>query len=283
LFEARNGVTFSSTDALEFIETASSTLEAAYSFGLRHGGVKPTNVFMAIMKTGGKSSFEVDSATFRSTFNEDQPRFYDRRPPGDSGSTKKYSNIGFDSSLAQEDSDDDVRERPSSISNRSRFLLADFGLSPLHPGVGSSLDRENCFAAPEFDSAARSNGASSPYTQPSDARFVAADVFGVGACAYFMLTGASPVSFARGSGARERVRPIAKSAPGVDSATAEVIMRCLADSPADRFRSFAEMREAATTSRRRTIETERRRSTPGSTYSNGVGSLRSLVRRFLGR
>jgi len=75
------------------------------------------------------------------------------------------------------------------------------------------------------------------------------DIYGVGALAYFMLTGRPPFT---GDGAiavliahaRERVRPPSELRADVPEGLERVILRCLAKRPEDRFSDVGELEHA---------------------------------------
>jgi serine/threonine-protein kinase len=112
--------------------------------------------------------------------------------------------------------------------------LLDFGLVlPPHDASTSELSRDgNITGSPPYMAPEQATGEARP-----DAR---TDLYGLGAVAYFLLTGRAP--FAGPSAmavmiavARDQVEPPSRRSPEVPADLERVVLRCLAKSPADRY------------------------------------------------
>jgi serine/threonine-protein kinase len=123
--------------------------------------------------------------------------------------------------------------------------LLDFGLvkpviedQPIHLTADGSIAGSPLFMSPE-----QALGDAKP-----DAR---SDIYSLGAVGYYLLTGRPPfesdkpikVLFAH---AHEPVLPPTKLLPGIPADLEQVILRCLAKKPAERFQSAAVLRDALT-------------------------------------
>jgi tRNA A-37 threonylcarbamoyl transferase component Bud32 len=122
-----------------------------------------------------------------------------------------------------------------------RAMLADFGISKVH-GAGDSLTGTGVIiGTPHYMSPEQSLGAPNV-----DER---SDIYSLGAVAYTMLTGREPFAdskpnemvFRRLS---EDPPPVRALAPSVDSDLSEIVMRCLARDPSQRWNSARDLREA---------------------------------------
>jgi serine/threonine protein kinase len=112
--------------------------------------------------------------------------------------------------------------------------LLDFGLvlpppgpSPVEPSLDSHIAGSPLYMAPE-----QATGAARP-----DAR---ADLYGLGAVAYYLLTGRAPFAGPTPMAvmiavARDPVEPPSRHRPDVPPDLERVVLRCLAKSPADRY------------------------------------------------
>ena len=122
-----------------------------------------------------------------------------------------------------------------------RAMLADFGISKVH-GAGDSLTGTGVIiGTPHFMSPEQSLGAPNV-----DER---SDIYSFGAVAYTMLTGREPFAdskpnemvFRRLS---EDPPPVRALTPAIDPDLSEIVMRCLARDPGQRWNSARDMREA---------------------------------------
>jgi len=122
--------------------------------------------------------------------------------------------------------------------------LLDFGLAkPLAAGVGSpQLTQEGTITgSPLFMSPEQATGDSEP-----DAR---SDIYSLGAVAYFMLSGrplfedAAPLKVLVAL-TYQQPRPLTEVQPDLPEDLAEIVMRCLAKDPADRFQDVGELAAA---------------------------------------
>lgn len=120
-------------------------------------------------------------------------------------------------------------------------MLADFGISKVH-GAGDSLTGTGMIVGtPDFMSPEQSLGAPN-----LDER---SDVYSLGAVAYTMLAGRTPfadskpneMAFRRLS---EDPPPLRTLAPAVDPDLADIVMRCLAREPSNRWQSARDLRDA---------------------------------------
>lgn len=134
--------------------------------------------------------------------------------------------------------------KPANIlidSESGRVLLADFGISKAI-GESDGLTRTgDVMGTPHFMSPEQLTSA-----QDCDAR---SDVYSLGAVAYAMLTGGAPLAELRGSELLARrsaseIPPLTSLNPSVPGDFAAVIMRCLANNPAERWQSARQLCDA---------------------------------------
>ena len=121
-----------------------------------------------------------------------------------------------------------------------RAMLADFGIAKVH-GAGDSLTGTGVIiGTPHYMSPEQSLGAPTV-----DER---SDIYSLGAVAYTMLTGREPFAdskpnemvFRRLS---EDPLPVRTVVPSVDSDLSDIVMRCLARDPSQRWKSARDLRE----------------------------------------
>jgi serine/threonine-protein kinase len=136
----------------------------------------------------------------------------------------------------------DLKPENLMITPEGVVKLLDFGLAKAEdPLVTTStfvtFDGNKLLGTPEYMSPEQALG------EPLDLR---SDVFSFGILLYEILTGARP--FARRSlgavliaVARDPAPPLRERAPGVDEATADLVMRCLAKAPEVRFAHAGEV------------------------------------------
>jgi serine/threonine-protein kinase len=112
--------------------------------------------------------------------------------------------------------------------------LLDFGLVLPPPEASGALSsREgNIAGSPQYMAPEQATGLDRP-----DAR---TDLYGLGAVAYFLLTGRAPFNAATAMAvmialARDPVEPPSRFRPGLPPDLERVVLRCLAKSPADRY------------------------------------------------
>jgi serine/threonine-protein kinase len=112
--------------------------------------------------------------------------------------------------------------------------LLDFGLvlPPPDPSAAEASHDVHLAGSPQYMAPEQATGEQRP-----DAR---TDLYGLGAVAYFLLTGRAP--FAGPSAmavmiavARDRLEPPSRHRPGIPSDLERVVLRCLARSPTDRY------------------------------------------------
>jgi serine/threonine protein kinase len=112
--------------------------------------------------------------------------------------------------------------------------LLDFGLVLPPPEASGALSsrESNIAGSPQYMAPEQATGLVRP-----DAR---TDLYGLGAVAYFLLTGRAPFNAATAMAvmialARDPVEPPSRFRPGLPPDLERVVLRCLAKSPADRY------------------------------------------------